>query len=273
MSEINFGLLQNGQSGFQNALSNGLRAGAAFSGMMQQREEAQRRNALSTYAANPTREGLGALAQYQPEAAIQERGRFDQQDQQQQTQSREQLPVMIRLLDSATDEAGWDRAVQQAQQYGFDVSRVPQTFDPAWRDSTRQIANAMHTMPPQELTTVAQNVMAALPTANRSVDDPMFIAAMGRALSQATPVEPGGRVISRNPITGETTDLVLPGNGPGGASPEKAPGPSDIPQDAIEAFLRGEGTAAQFDEVFGLGASARVMGGAGSNAGGGFPGR
>lgn len=47
MTQINFGLLQNAQNGFQNALQNGLRAGEAFNGFMQNREDAQRRNALA----------------------------------------------------------------------------------------------------------------------------------------------------------------------------------------------------------------------------------
>jgi hypothetical protein len=44
-----------------------------------------------------------------------------------------------------------------------------------------------------------------------------------------------------------------------------------IPQEAIEALKRGEGTPEQFDQMFGQGAAARAMGGTASNSGGGFP--
>lgn len=47
MSQINFGLLANGQNGFQNALQMGLQAGQAFSGMVQAREEQKDRGALA----------------------------------------------------------------------------------------------------------------------------------------------------------------------------------------------------------------------------------
>lgn len=55
--------------------------------------------------------------------------------------------------------------------------------------------------------------------------------------------------------------------GPGLAVPQ-ASGP---PAEAIHALRSGQGTAAQFDEIFGPGAAARVMGGAPSQGGATFP--
>lgn len=53
-----------------------------------------------------------------------------------------------------------------------------------------------------------------------------------------------------------------------GGGPQPAVG--NIPQEAADALKRGEGTAEQFDAIFGQGAAARVMGGGASNGAGGF---
>jgi len=52
--------------------------------------------------------------------------------------------------------------------------------------------------------------------------------------------------------SGNRTVTFVPRNG--------APSTPDVPQQAIDALLRGEGTDAQFDEAFGAGAAARVRG-------------
>lgn len=225
MAEINFGLLQNAQNGFQNALANGMRAGQAMAGAMQAREEAQQRNALSAYAANPTREGLGALARVDPHAAIAERGRFDQADQARTNNQRDQLPVITRLLEGVTAE-NYGQRVAMAQQYGMDVSSLPPQFDPVQIGNMQTMARAMQTPQGQE----------ALSTAGKQAYDeglqpgtPEFgarVTAIFNAQQQQTiPYQAGGNVITYNPVTGQATPLVQ-----GAAAPTQggAPQPGTI---------------------------------------------
>ena len=70
MVQPNWSLLQmNGpMGGFQNALAQGYQIGADAKA---QREETERKNALSGYVTNPTDETFGALAQAAPEYAMQ----------------------------------------------------------------------------------------------------------------------------------------------------------------------------------------------------------
>ncbi len=63
--------------------------------------------------------------------------------------------------------------------------------------------------------------------------------------------------------------------GPSPAAPavpgQRAPQAAGPPAEAVQALRSGQGTPAQFDEIFGTGAAARVMGGAPSQGGATFP--
>lgn len=76
---------------------------------------------------------------------------------------------------------------------------------------------------------------------------------------KTVPVTAGGSVALIKPDG--TARYVVGGDGGQGAEP---------PAEAIEALRAGQGTPEQFDEIFGPGAAARVMGGAGGNASGNF---
>lgn len=85
-----------------------------------------------------------------------------------------------------------------------------------------------------------------------------------------------GKVITPQPGEGafrltpdgtvETIIAPNPGGMPTGGAVD------DIPQEAIAALRSGAGTPEQFDEIFGEGAAARVMGGGAGNGTGNFPG-
>ncbi len=129
MAQINWGLAN--QNGFQNALAMGVNVGNA---MREQREEKEYRNALAQYdPSNP--ETLKPVAQVAPELGMQLRQQQAQQQAAADERAQGQIPMAIRLLESSTDEASYQRNRQVAQQYGFDLSRLPEQFgDGAWRD-------------------------------------------------------------------------------------------------------------------------------------------
>lgn len=75
---------------------------------------------------------------------------------------------------------------------------------------------------------------------------------------KAYAVDAGGALVVRDPETGAYRYAVAP---EGLAAQINSQQPSsNIPPEAIEALRRGEGSPAQFDETFGAGSAARVMG-------------
>ena len=88
-------------------------------------------------------------------------------------------------------------------------------------------------------------------------------------------VPEGGSVATVRPVVGPNGEVQ--GNraeyiigGDGAAAPPASATPA-IPKEAIDALKSGEGSAEQFDAIFGSGSAARVMGGGSGNAAGGFP--
>lgn len=74
---------------------------------------------------------------------------------------------------------------------------------------------------------------------------------------RAVAVEQGGSVVTYDPATGTAQYAVAPADLAAQLNSQTAP---EIPQEAIDALRSGEGSAAQFDEAFGAGSAARVMG-------------
>lgn len=139
MSGINWGLGQ--QGGVQNALAMGMSMGQQA---REARERKERRNALATYAANPTKEGVAGLAQYAPEFAMQEGQRFRAEEAAQQQKQQADMGTVRKLLRFA--KANPMQALQAAQQMGIDVSKLPQPSDPnfqGWVDQQLFITDAL----------------------------------------------------------------------------------------------------------------------------------
>lgn len=114
--------------------------------LVDRRERSEERNAL-----------LG-MRQQEMDARAAERAAAQQQQQQQQR--RADLPLMERLLTMAQDEPSYQQARQVAGQYGVDVSALPPTFDPAWRDQQLQTVRALNTPQGQEaLSTAGKQAM------------------------------------------------------------------------------------------------------------------
>lgn len=155
MTNPNWGLL-NRDGGFQNALSQGYQMGSA---LKQRREEKELNNALAAYdPANP--ESWRDVAKVDPRTGIQLRGQQQQAQAQQMEQRRADMPMLAKLLETATDEASWQRNRQIAQQYGIDISSAPQQFDPAWRDQQLMTLKAISTPEGMEALSSAGKVAA-----------------------------------------------------------------------------------------------------------------
>lgn len=218
----------------------------AFQAGQQARQQADHRNALAQYATNPSEQALAPLAQFDPQFVMGERQRMAQAQQQHVQQQQQQLPMMARLLDHATDPASYAQALQMAQRYGLDVSGAPPQFDPNWVNETKQLVAAVQTPQGQEALSSAGKIAADMglkpgtPQFNAAVHD-IFIAEQSKPYTGA-----GGETRLYTPRIG----------GPG----QMQGAPVTPPPEAIAELRQSPGTAAHFDEIFGQGAAARILG-------------
>jgi hypothetical protein len=110
--------------GFQNALSTGLQLG-------QMARQQKQQNAL--------------MQQRQAQIDLQGRQFEAEQGQRAADARRADLPTVIRLLETSTDEQTYQRNLGLAGRFGIDTSQLPQTFDPAWRDNELKSMKAIAT--------------------------------------------------------------------------------------------------------------------------------
>lgn len=146
------------QGGFQNALSMGLQMGQMARRGQDQREY---KNALAQFdPSNP--ETLKPIMAARPEVGIQLRGQIEAQAGARAQAQREaakdrraDLPTVTRLLETSVDQESYTRNLGMAQQYGIDVSTLPQQFDPAWRDQQIGTMKMLQTPEGQEVLSTA----------------------------------------------------------------------------------------------------------------------
>jgi hypothetical protein len=254
---INWGLAQgNGAlEAFQvgNALGSQLR---------QRREQEQTKNALAAYATDPSEQTLNPLAQYAPEFVMQERRGMADQQRAQQKQQLDQVGIIGRLLDGVNDEATYQQRLGLAQQYGIDTAGAPQTFDPQWIANTRTMVQALQDPKTREALSSYGKVAVDEGLQPGSPEFSARVTQLYTADQQKTmATQPGGGVAVYNAITGKTEFVIQPNEG--GAPAGAAVG--GIAEGATATNPQ-TGQKIQF-----RGGQWVPMGGAGSNASGGFP--
>lgn len=147
---INWGLAQGG--GYQNALAMGMQMGAQA---REAKERKEYRNALAGYDPdNP--ETLKPIMAVDPRTGLHLQQQAQRAQAQQAEQRRADLPMMTRLLEHAAQgPEQWAQARGVAEQYGIDLSGLPEQFDPEWAQTQAQTMKLLATPEGQEALSTA----------------------------------------------------------------------------------------------------------------------
>jgi hypothetical protein len=129
-----------------NLLFQGANPGSAFANAFNQAQDNKRQNALMQQQ----------MQEHQQDREFKMSQMQAEQRAQQLQAAREQLQITARLLDHATDPVSYQQARQAAAGIpGFDLSQVPEQYDPNWVAQTKMQVQALSGTVEQELMAVA----------------------------------------------------------------------------------------------------------------------
>lgn len=181
--------------------------------------------------------GLGMQLQ-QRQAALEDAKRKRQQEEVMAQRTR--LTETAKLFEGVTPE-NYGQRLAIAQQLGIDTSSAPQAYDPAWVQQNAQIMRFAADNP-DKLPMIAQEFQAAGIDLNTPQGKQALLNAIAGKYGTDYADESGN---IRRRAAFDPKSFTQP----------------NIPDGAIAELKANPGTAAQFDEIFGPGASARILGG------------
>jgi hypothetical protein len=222
MSDVNWALgLQQGNAGDAFAQ-------AFQQGQVNNRQNAAR-NAMAALVQNPNDpQALAALARADPQTAMEFRKNQLEVTKAHLAEHQDSILKGAEIIRefNPKDQSSYTQALAAAQRAGIDISQVPQQFNPEYVQGIVHLADALH---PQ------------------ASDNLKFI----------TP-QPGGGAYGYDPRTGAVSTIIQPNDGTAPAGSPVSAGPS--PQ-AIDYLRSNPHLSSQFDQKYGVGASAKILGG------------
>lgn len=208
-------------------------AGDAFAQSFKQGQVDNRanmaRSALARLVQAPNdAQALAALAKVDPESAMKFRQQQLEYSKAQLAQHQDSILKGAEILRQfqPKDQASYSQALAAAQQAGIDVSQVPQQYNPEYVQGVIHIADALKPQTESDVVNI--------------------------------PYQQGGGVLQYNKRTDQTRQLIVPTDDPSKTGQPVASGP---PPEAV-AYLRAHPELAQhFDQKYGAGSAAKLMGG------------
>jgi hypothetical protein len=183
----------------------------AFNQGQQQRKQEQAQNALTAYAQNPNEETLNAVAQYDPQMAIQERARMQAQLKAMSAEQRKMVDDRMKVIGEAAQWADtpekWDQAIDYLTQSGYEgVDQYKGKFSPQLRESAIASAGQWKTYLDQ---TAPVTVGPGSHLVDPATGKPKFSAPFA---PRPVSVGPGETVVEYAPGAGSTltVDSLLP---------------------------------------------------------------
>ena len=173
----------------------------------------------------------------------------------QQSQRRADLPMVARLLEHADKGPDqWQQAMSVAKQYNIPLDGVPEAYTPGWGKQQAETLKILQTPEGQEALSNAGKIATDMGAKPGTPEHARLTREIWTA-GESKPYVVGGETRLYQPKIG--------GMGQAVGSP---------PAEAIDELKRDPSAAAEFDEAFGQGAAARVLGQGGgvSNGTGGF---
>ena len=255
---------------------------ASFQKGQEQRRVDEGRNALTGYVTNPNDDTLKALAPHQPEFVLAQK-----QKQQQQAQEQEERQI---IGDALTNPDPAIKA-QARQRLAYTNSELYMKLDENQRKavgeqmkSIGQLAFNLLQLPDDQIGPATDNALANMQTqgfdtsgfkrtGNPRQDLLTVLATTGQLDEWEKFSQPRYVPVGEQGLQGLQYGKPMAG-GPmvNSSTQQKAPAAPPPPKEAIEDLRRNPKSAPQFDEIFGQGAAAKALGGASSNASGGFSG-
>ncbi len=253
---------------------------ASFQKGQEQRRVDEGRNALTGYVTNPNDDTLKALAPHQPEFVLAQK-----QKQQQQAQEQEERQI---IGDALTNPDPAIKA-QARQRLAYTNSELYMKLDENQRKAVDeqmkpigQLAFNLLQLPDDQIGPATDNALANMQaqgfdtsgfkrTGNPRQDLLTVLATTGQLDEWEKFSQPRYVPVGEQGLQGLQYGKPMAG-GPmvNSSTQQKAPAAPPPPKEAIEDLRRNPKSAPQFDEIFGQGAAAKALGGASSNASGGF---
>lgn len=244
-----------------NALMDPSQIGAGIQNAFMMGREAAREGALQkafgAYAQDPSQQGAQQVAMHDPRLGMALMDREGERVAAEREQAQRDATMMAKLVGHARDEGSYQQALGVARQMGWDIGGAPGTFAEAqqsgWLNQMGMVAKVMLDQGPEAFSTAGK-------------------VALDNGLQPGTPefqnfVLQYTQAQMAKPYTGNQGETRLYQPDFGGQSGGVMGG---IPDEAIMELRQNPGTASQFDEVFGQGASARILGGPQATPAGGF---
>jgi hypothetical protein len=245
-------------------------------------DKGRERRITADYARNPSEEGLNALAEYNPDFVMKQRQQM--QKEQAADEERQLLGDALANPDPAAKAAARQRLAYVNHAEYQKLGEEEKKHVDAGMEHISQLAFKIKKLPPDQQGPALQQAVEGLRAQgadfsgidlNRPAGEILdsALAMAGKLDAWEKSAEPSYQAVGEGGLAGfQFGQPIQQGGKPQNFAPAgiEEGGPPAPPNEAIAELKADPSGAAEFDQVFGQGAAARILGGGSGNATGGF---